>query len=275
MDIEIRRGLAEARALASERWQPLLVYIGLGVLLPFALLASEPIFSLRNLMAIAADPWTYRVSGSITGPLYLLAIVSVIVTGAMLAAWNALLVEIREGFLSEIMFGMVAGLGFLFVTLIVNLAVGFGLAAIIWGAVGPRAWLEMPLDVQFLPRLVGWTLTSWLAARFCLAGPIMGALGKLEPVTAFAESWRRTRSAQGRLFALYLGLNIGAGIVVGLLVALHGYLILNGDPGSLPEMLMSGVWALLWSGWFAAAVLIPAGLYRVSQPGATAAEVFA
>ena len=71
MDIAIREGLAEARTLARQHWQALLAYVGLGVVLPFLLLSSEPIFDLRTLVAIAADPWTYRVSGSITGPLYL------------------------------------------------------------------------------------------------------------------------------------------------------------------------------------------------------------
>ena len=89
MEIEIGRGLAEARRLAGEHWQALLAYALLGVVLPFLLLSSEPIFSLRNVMAIASDPWTYRVGGSITGPLYLLGIVAVIVMGAMLAAWSS------------------------------------------------------------------------------------------------------------------------------------------------------------------------------------------
>ncbi len=86
MDIEIRRGLAEAWALASEHRNMLAVYVTIGVIVPFLLLASEPIFSLRTVMAILSDPWTYRVGGSITGPLYLLGIVAVIVAGAMLAA---------------------------------------------------------------------------------------------------------------------------------------------------------------------------------------------
>jgi hypothetical protein len=275
MDIEIRSGLAEARALAGAHWQMLLAYIALGVLIPFLLLSSEPIFSLRNIMAIAADPWTYRVSGSITGPLYLLGIVSVIVAGAMLATWNALLSPMREGYLSEIMYGMVAGVAFMLASASINLAIGFGFATIIWFVIGIEQWTMLPQAVQFIPRVIGWALSSWLSARLCLAGPIMGARGKLDPLSAFAESWRTTSIAQGRLFGLYFALNMGVGALIGLLMALHGYLILNGEPGSLIETLMSGVWLIVWGGWFAVTILLPAGLYRATQPATAAADVFA
>lgn len=275
MDIEIRQGLAEARALAAEHWRALLAYIGLGVLVPFLLLSSEPIFDLRNIMAIAADPWTYRVSGSITGPLYLLGIVSVLVAGAMLAAWNALLAPMREGYISEIMYGMVAGVAFMLASVAINLAVGFGLATVIWFTIGIEQWVALPQAVQFVPRIIAWTLTSWLGARICLAGPIMGERGKLDPLSAFAESWRATRVAQVRLFGLYFAFNMAAGAVLGLLVVLHGYLIISGEPGSLIESLMSGVWLIFWSTWFAITILLPAGLYRAARPASAAAEVFA
>jgi len=61
MDIEIKRGLAETRALARDHKGVLAIYAGLGVALPYLLLSSEPIFSLRTVMAILADPFTYRV----------------------------------------------------------------------------------------------------------------------------------------------------------------------------------------------------------------------
>lgn len=275
MDIDIRQGLAEARMLAGAHWKVLLAYAGVGVLVPFLLLSSEPIFDLRNIMAIAADPWTYRVSGSIAGPLYLLGIVSVIVAGAMLAAWNALMAPIREGYMSEIMYGLVAGVAFMLASAAINLAVGFGLATIIWFTIGMEQWMALPETVQFIPRIVGWTLTGWLAARICLAGPIMGERGKLDPLSAFAESWRATRAAQARLFGLYFAFNFAAGALLGLLVVLHGYLILSGEPGSLVESLMSGVWLLFWGGWFLATILLPAGLYRASRPAAASADVFA
>lgn len=275
MDIDIRRGLSEAWALAGDHWRTLLAYTVLGVAVPSLLLASEPIFSLRNIMAIAADPWTYRVSGSIAGPLYLLAIVAAIVGGTMLAAWNAILSPMREGYLSEIMYGMVAGVAFLLASMSINLVVGFGLATIIWFTIGMEQWLAMPLAVQVIARIIGWTLTSWLGARLWLAGPIMGERGKLDPLSAFAESWRATRAAQVRLFGLYFAFNMTAGAVFGLLVVLHGYLIMNGAPGSTGETLMGGAWLVFWSAWFVAIILLPAGLYRAAQPAAAAAEVFA
>lgn len=275
MDIEIRRGLAEARALAGGHRGMLGAYVALGVIVPFLLLASEPIFSLRTVMAILSDPFTYRVGGSITGPLYLLGIVAVIVAGAMLAAWNALLSPMREGYMSEIMYGMVAGVAFMLASVSVNLVVGFGLATILWFTIGIEQWMAIPQTVQFIPRLIGWTLTSWLGARLCLAGPIMGERGKLDPLSAFLESWRSTRSAQGRLFALYFAFNMAAGAALVLLIVVHGYLIVNGEPGSLIESLMSGVWLAFWSAWFLVTILLPAGLYRAAQPVAAPAEIFA
>lgn len=274
MEIDIRQAFAEMHELLRDHWQPLLTYVGLGVLLPFLMLASEPIFSLRTIMAIMSDPWTYRVSGSVVGPLYLLAIAAVLFVGMMLAAWNALLAEMREGYLSEVMTGMVAGLGYLGVTLVVNLSVGFGLAFIVALTVGMNQWAAVPLAVQLVPRLIGWAIIGWLAVRFYLAGPIMGARGKIEPVSAFIESWRRTRTSQGRLFALYVGFSLVTAILLGTAIALHAYLIINGDPGSFAETAMSGLWLLLWGAYFAAMVLIPAGLYRATG-GRGANEIFA
>ena len=48
MDIEIRNGLAEARALAVEHSGALTAYVALGVVVPYLLLSSEPIFDLRT-----------------------------------------------------------------------------------------------------------------------------------------------------------------------------------------------------------------------------------
>lgn len=274
MALELRRGLAEARMLAVEHRGVLAVYAAIGVVLPFLLLSSEPIFNLRNLMAIFADPWTYRVSGSITGPLYLIGIVSVLVAGALLAAWNAILTEMREGYISEIMSGMVAGVGFLLVNVIASLVIGFGLATIIALTIGIREWSAMTGAIVLIPRVASWLLSSWLSSRFCLAGPVMGAEGKLEPVSAFIESWRLTATARLPLFGLYVGVNLVAGVVIGVLMAAHIAFIMNSDPGSFAELAMSAIWMLFWAAYFLAMVLIPAGLYRASEPVGSA-EVFA
>lgn len=277
MDIEIRRGLAEAWALATAHRNMLAVYVAIGVVVPFLLLSSEPIFSLRAVMAILSDPWTYRVGGSITGPLYLLGIVAVLIAGAMLAAWNGILAELREGFLSEIMYGMVAGVAYLLANLV--LAIGFGLlAALPLFALGPEALIGSggALDIAIgLYRLLISLVGSWIAARLCLAGAIMGGRGKLEPIAAFIESWRRTQTAQWRLLGFYLLYGLPFGIAAGALVIVHGAVILNNAPGGWIETLMSFGWILLFALYFLGQILVPAGLYRASEPEAAASEVFA
>lgn len=277
MDIHIRRGLAEAWALAGAQRNMLAVYVAIGVIIPFLLLSSEPIFSLRTVMAILSDPWSYRVGGSVTGPLYLLAIVAVIVAGAMQAAWNGLFAEMREGYLSEIMFGMVAGFAYLLANL--ALAISFGLiAALPLFILGPQALLggsDAMMAVLASYRLAITLIGSWVAARFCLAGAIMGSRGSLEPVSAFVESWRRTRTAQARLFGFYLLYGMPYGIAAGALIVVHGAVILNNAPGSFAETLMSLGWILLFALYFLGQILIPAGFYRTSEPAATASEIFA
>lgn len=275
MTIEIGRGLAEARALAGAHWQALLVYAALGVVFPFLLLSSDPIFSLRNIMAIVSDPWTNRVGGSITGPLYLLGIVLVIVFGAMLAAWNALLAEMREGYISEIMYGMVAGVAYLLAYLLLYLVVALVLVLPVMLAVGVNEWAAASPAVSSIRQLVYSLIGSWLLARFCLVGPIMAAGGRLEPFSPYVESWQRTASAQWWLFGFFLLYNLAFGIAFGGLVVVHGMVIINNAPGSLIETMMSVAWVLLLGTYFIGQLLIPAGLYRASQPGATAAEVFA
>lgn len=275
MDIGIRRGLANAWAMAAAQPVLLAAYAGLGVAVPYLLLSSEPLFSLRTVMAILADPWAFRFHGSVAGPLYLLAIVAAIAAGAMLAAWNGLLADLREGYISEIMYGMVAGLAYLIGNLVLNVATWaiMFLPALIFG--GVMRWEELGGGAPaFGYRLVLTIVGFWVAIRLCLTGPIMGERGKLEPVSAFVESWRRTRAAQWRLCGFYLLYGLLFGIAMAALMLAHGAIILNNAPGSLAEMLTSAGWVLLFALYFLGQILIPAGLYRSAEPAAVAREIF-
>lgn len=275
MDIDIRRGLAEARELAAAHKTMLAAYVGLGVVIPFLLLSSEPLFSLRAILTILDNPWL-RFSGSITGPLYLLAIIGAIVAGAMCAAWNGLLTDMREGYIAEIMYGMVAGFAYFLCNILLNVAMWAIMAAPIllvggmmeWEALGGGA---LSLIYQLLLTAAGF----WFAIRLCLAGAIMGGRGKLEPVSAFIESWRRTQTAQWRLCGFYLCYGLLFGIVAGGLMAIHLTVIMNNAPGGLVETMMSFGWMVFFAFYFLGQILIPAGLYRASEPGAAANEVFA
>lgn len=278
MTIEIRGGLAEARALAGEHKGALAAYVVMGVVFPFLLLSSEPIFNLRTIMSMIASPYSADVTGSIAGPLYLLAIVAAIAAGAMLAAWNAVLAEIREGYVSEIMYGMVAGAAFLAANIIVY--VGTGLLAMlpIVATIGIVEWNGLGGGVvSTIYRLALSLFGSWIGARLCLTGAIMGAGSRLEPFSAMAESWRLTRDAQGRLFAFYFAFGLIVGAAFGGLVLLHGAVIWNNAqaPGTVLETAMSFGWVLLFAGYFLGQILFAAGFLRTARPSAAAAEVFA
>ena len=276
MDIDIGRGLAEARTLAATHKAMLAAYVGIGVVIPFLLLSSEPIFSLRTVLAILSDPWSYRVDGSITGPLYLLGIVAVIVAGSMQAAWNGLFAELREGYLSEMMFGMVAGFAYFACNMLLNVVTWAIMMVPVALVGGLREWENLgggffSLIYQLLLTVVGF----WLAIRLCLAGAIMGGRGRLEPVGAFIESWQRTRTAQWRLCGFYLLYGLPFGILSGGLMALHMTTIMNNAPGTLIETVMSFGWVALFALYFLGQILIPAGFYRASEPEVAASEVFA
>lgn len=274
MNIEIGSGLAEAQRLGNEHWQPLLVYMLLGVVLPFLLLASEPVLSMDAILALALAPDDFRLTGSIVGPLYLLGICAALLCGAMLALWNALLAEIREGYIAEIMYGMVAGAGYLIAGLLFYYLIGFLLALPFRLTIGMEVARAEGTPIAIARQVLLTMVSAWISARLCLIGPIMAAGGRLEPVTAFVESWRRTARSQWRLFALYLAFNIIVAVAVTLLFLLHGYLILGGGELRPAAMAMSLGWLLFWAVYFAAVTLVPAGLYRASQSGGSA-EAFA
>ena len=274
MDIDIRRGLAEARVLAGEHWRALLAYMLLGVVLPFLLLASEPVLSMDAILALAIAPDDFRLTGSIAGPLYLLGICAALMCGAMLALWSALLADIREGYVSEIMYGMVAGAAYLIGGLLFYYLVGFLLALPFRLTVGMEVARADGTPIAIARQILLAIVSAWISARLCLIGPIMAAGGKLQPVTAFVESWRRTARPQWRLFGLYMAFNIVVAAAVMLLILLHSYLILGGEETRPAAMAMSSGWLLFWCIWFAAVTLAPAGLYRAAQSGG-AAEAFA
>ncbi len=277
MDIDIRRGLAEARALAVEYWRPLLAYAGLGVVLPYLLLSSEPIFDLRTVMAMIAAPYAAQVSGSIAGPLYLLGIVAVLAAGAMLAAWNAILAEMREGYISEIMYGMVAGTAFLVGNILLYVGIGLLVLLPIIATIGIYEWNALAGGlISEAYRLLLSLLGTWIA-RAVPDGADHGAAGKLEPLSAFAQSWRLTREAQWRLFAFYFLYALLFGAAFGGLVLVHGAVIWNNaqEPGTLLETAMSFAWLALFAAWFVGQIVLAAGFLRAARPRVAASEVFA
>ncbi|MBJ7441474.1 MAG: hypothetical protein JHD35_20990 [Sphingopyxis sp.] len=275
MDIDIGRGLVEARALAATHKAMLAAYVGIGVVIPFLLLSSEPLFSLRAILTILGNPWL-RFGGSIAGPLYLLAIIGAIVAGAMLAAWNGLLADMREGYIAEIMYGMVAGVAYFACNMMVSVVTWVITLFPIVLVGGRMEWENLGGGaIAIVYPLLLTIIAFWIATRFCLAGAIMGGRGKLEPIGAFIESWRRTQTAQWRLCGFYLLYGLPFAVLGGGLMALHMTTIMNNAPGTLVETAMSFGWAALFALYFLGQILIPAGFYRASEPAAAATDIFA
>ena len=202
MDIEIGRGLAEARTLASTHWRPLMAYMLLGVVLPYLLLASEPVLSIEVLVALALVPEDFRFTGSIAGPLYLLGICAALLCGAMLALWSALLAEIREGYIAEIMYGMVAGAAYLIAGLLFYYLIGFLLALPFRLTVGMEAARADGTPIAIARQIVraqggeiGVESAPGQGSRFWFSLPVAAAQpgappGPIPPVDAATASGR-------------------------------------------------------------------------------------
>lgn len=273
--IGLGAALRHAKALAVKDWQALALYLALGVLVPFLLHAGEPTLSLRALIAVVASGGFY--GGSLAGPLYLIAIIAVLWTGAQFALWNALLPDLRDGPISEIMYALVAGVAFLIcylvasflIALLPGLALGLALAPLrLSGSDGAMA-------AAGLQALVNLALGAFIGSRLWLAGPIMAAAGSMNPVPALVESWRSTVPARGKLFLLYFALQLAATLgFIGLFVAGSAVILADPQAEGYGETAMAAVWLLFWLTIFALQALLAAGLFRASHDS-TAPEVFA
>ena len=177
---------------------------------------------------------------------------------------------------------MVAGAAFLVPTIIVY--VGIGLLAMLpiilmGSALGFDTFARAgsPNIAFQIYHLLLSLFGTWIGARLCLTGAIMGAGNRLEPFSAMAESWRLTREAQGRLFAFYFVYGLIVAAAFGGLVLLHGAVIWNNAqaPGTVLETAMSFGWVLLFAAYFLGQILFAAGFLRSARPAAGPAEIFA
>lgn len=273
--IGLGAALRHAKALAVKDWQALALYLALGVLVPYLLHAGEPTLSLRGLIAVIANGGFY--GGSIAGPLYLIGIITVLWTAAQFALWNALLPDLRDGPISEIMYALVASVAFLIcytvasflIALLPGLALGLALAPLrLSGSDGVMV-------AAGLQAAVNLALGAFIGSRLWLAGPIMAQNGSMNPIPALAESWRRTRPSRGKLFLLYIALQLVAALLFVALFAGHSAIILA-DPQAqgYGETAMAAAWLLFWLAVFAVQTLLAAGLFQASHHVETS-EVFA
>jgi hypothetical protein len=273
--IQLRAAVGHAKALAVKDWQALALYLALGVLLPYLLHAGEPTLSLRALVAVVAGGGFF--GGSLAGPLYLAAIIAVLWTAAQFALWNALLPDLREGPISEIMYALVAGVAYLVcyfvVSFLVALLPGIGLGL----ALAPLrlSGSDGALVAAGLQALVNLGLSSFIGSRFWMAGPIMAATGSMNPIPALVESWRRTAPSWGKLLMVYFLISTLATLAfVGLFVAGSAVILADPQAEGWGETAMAGVWLVFWLIVFAVQALLAAGMYLASLRE-TDAQVFA
>ena len=273
--IGLGAALGHAKALAVKDWQALALYLALGVLVPYLLHAGEPTLSLRALIAVIAGGGYF--GGSLAGPLYLVAIIAVLWTAAQFALWNALLPDLRDGPISEIMYALVAGVAFLVCYLVVSFLIALVPGAALGMALAPLrlSGSDGAVAASGLQLLVNLGLGAFIGSRLWLTGPIMAAAGSMNPIPALVESWRRTAPARGKLFLLYFLLQLVAGIVfIGLFVAGSAAILADPQGQGFGEMAMAVVWLLFWLVVFAVQSLLAAGLFRASNRVETS-EVFA
>ncbi len=273
--IQLRAAFGHAKALAVKDWQALLLYLALGVLVPYLLHAGEPTLSLRALVAVVASGGFF--GGSLAGPLYLAAIIAVLWTAAQFALWNALLPDLREGPVSEIMYALVAGVAYLVCYVVASFLIavlpGLGLGLLLEPLrLSGSDGLMIAAGIQALVNL---GLGAFIGARFWLTGPIMAANGNMNPIPALIESWRRTAPSWGKLFLLYFSLQLVATLAfVGLFVAGSAVILADPQGEGWGETAMAIVWFLFWLVVFAVQALLAGGMYLASHRE-TDAQVFA
>lgn len=273
--IQLRAALGHAKALAVKDWQALVLYLALGVLVPYLLHAGEPTLSLRALVAVVASGGFF--GGSLAGPLYLAAIIAVLWTAAQFALWNALLPDLREGPVSEIMYALVAGVAYLVCYVVASFLIavlpGLGLGLLLEPLrLSGSDGLMIAAGIQALVNL---GLGAFIGARLWLTGPIMAANGNMNPIPALIESWRRTAPSWGKLFLLYFSLQLVATLgFVGLFVAGSAIILADPQGEGWGETAMAVVWLLFWLVVFAVQALLAGGMYLASHRE-TDAQVFA
>lgn len=273
--IQLRAAFGRAKALAVKDWQALLLYLALGVLVPYLLHAGEPTLSLRALVAVVASGGYF--GGSLAGPFYLAAIIAVLWTAAQFALWNALLPDLREGPVSEIMYALVAGVAYLVCYVVASLLIAVLPGLALGLALEPLclSGSDGMMIAAGIQTLVNLGLGAFIGARLWLTGPIMAANGDMNPIPALIESWRRTAPSWGKLFLLYFFLQLVATLAfVGLFAAGSAIILADPQGEGWGETAMAIVWLLFWLVVFAVQALLAGGMYMASQRE-TDAQVFA
>ncbi|WP_338446232.1 hypothetical protein V5F89_00055 [Pelagerythrobacter marensis] len=256
MKFDMGRAWSETTAMLGANKELLAVIAGIFIFLPNLALAMlvpemmqgpaevDPENPMATMQAFYAENGIW---------FFLLAIVQAIGTLSLLA----LLHDRRPTVGEAIRTGLVTLLPYIAAQLIIMLGVAIVLGVpvgIATGAGGAAAGVVV--------GLIAAIVLIYIMVKVSLVSPEMVLGGTLNPLTAIANSWRLTKGNSLRLFAFYLLLLIGVGVVAiviamisGLFVAMLG----QNAAGLLVGGALNGVLAAIWS---VLIVCVVAAVYR-------------
>ena len=239
--------------------------------------------------AVAMDPATLASGTGAIAALgataFLAGIIGyVLQTGSYFASWRMGLAPGQETIGSALGYGMIASLPVLLVTIAFILVIGLVLGLLFGTAFIPLLMGRQP-SPESMVGTAGLVLVAmplflvfflWIAARFCVMGPIMAAGRSFNPLPALAESWRMTAASQWKLMGYFVLLFIVAMIIsmiIGLVFGVSAF-IGGGAPdgGSFALFAILGALASIPLAYLY--VGIPAGIYK-ALGGGDRADIFA
>lgn len=240
--------------------------------------------------AVAMDPATLASGAGAMAALgataFLVGIIGYILqSGSYFASWRMGLAPGQETIGSALGYGMIASLPVLLVTIAFILVIGLVLGVLFGTAFIPLLTGGQPspesaagsAGLILLAMPVFFAFFLWIAARFCVMGPIMAAGRSFNPLPALAESWRMTAASQWKLMGYFVLLFIVAMIIsmiIGLVFGVSAF-IGGGAPGSDGSFAVFAILGALASIPLAYLYVgIPAGIYK-ALGGGDRADIFA
>lgn len=258
-------------AFVSAHLRTILMFVVAGVLIPQILQflfvggAAQQMVDMQAMMAGQADPTAMLAAMGGGGGIILAIIGSIITSTSYYASWRHGLTNGTEDTGSTLTYAIGAAAMMFLATVVIAIVVVL-LLGVTFGLIGAAVGIEN-FGLLFLLGFLMLFVMLWLAARLCLAGPVMADARSINPLYGLSTSWQLTAGPQWKIFGYFLLLAIVAfvallliGMVAG--ASMFGMMAGGAGPGagSFIAILLAGVLisiplALLY-------IAIPAGIYR-------------